>query len=39
MTIDTKGFTPNPDITPAELTEMRKKELDNVIVARVGSGH
>ena len=36
MTIDTKGFVPNPDITPAELTEMRKKVLDNVIVARVG---
>jgi len=36
MTIDTKGFVPNPDITPQELAEMRKKVLDNVIVARVG---
>lgn len=36
MTIDTKGFEPNPDITPEELAEMRKKVLDNVIVARVG---
>jgi len=36
MTIDTKGFQPNPDITSQELVEMRKKVLDNVIVARVG---
>ena len=32
MTIDTKGFQPNPDITSQELVEMRKKVLDNVIV-------
>ena len=36
MTIETKGFTPNPDISSAELIEMRKEVLDRVIVARVG---
>ena len=36
MTIETKGFTPDPDITPEALAEMRKEVLDKVIVARVG---
>jgi predicted metal-dependent peptidase len=36
MTIDTKGFQPNPDITPEELEEMRADVADRIIVARVG---
>ena len=36
MTIETKGFTPDPNISPADLIEMRKEVLDKVIVARVG---
>ena len=36
MTVETKGFTPDPDITPEALAEMRKEVLDKVIVARVG---
>ena len=36
MTIDTKSFTPNPDITTEELEAMRKEVEDRVIVARVG---
>jgi predicted metal-dependent peptidase len=36
MSIDTKGYQPNPDITPEELKVMREEVLDRVIVARVG---
>ena len=36
MTIDTKGFQPNPDITPEELEAMRIDVADRIIVARVG---
>ena len=36
MGIDTKGFQPNPDITPEELAEMRVDVADRIIVARVG---
>ena len=36
MGIDTKGFEPNPDITPEELAEMRVDVADRIIVARVG---
>ena len=32
----TKHWTPNPDITPEELKEMRVDVLDRIIVARVG---
>ena len=32
----TKHWTPNPDITPEELEEMRVEVLDRIIVARVG---
>ena len=31
-----KNWTPNPDITQAELEEMRVEVLDRIIVARVG---
>ena len=31
MTVETKGFTPDPDITPEALAEMRKEVLDKVI--------
>ena len=36
MGIDTKGFQPNPDITPEELEAMRIDVADRIIVARVG---
>ena len=36
MGIDTKGFQPNPDITPKELEAMRVDVADRIIVARVG---
>jgi predicted metal-dependent peptidase len=36
MTIDTKGFTPNPDITKEELDAMRVDVQDRIVVARVG---
>ena len=36
MGIDTKGFQPNPDITPEELEAMRVDVADRIIVARVG---
>jgi len=36
MGIDTKGFQPNPDITPEELAAMRVDVADRIIVARVG---
>jgi len=36
VSIDTKGYAPNPDITPEELKVMREEVLDRVIVARVG---
>tara|TARA_E500000178_G_scaffold350132_1_gene408459 strand:+ start:7235 stop:8512 length:1278 start_codon:yes stop_codon:yes gene_type:complete len=36
MTIDTKGFTPNPDISAEELAEMREVVADKITVARVG---
>jgi predicted metal-dependent peptidase len=36
MTIDTKGFTPDPDITPEALEAMRADVQDRIIVARVG---
>jgi predicted metal-dependent peptidase len=36
MTIDTKGFTPNPDITKEELDAMRVEVQDRIVVARVG---
>jgi len=36
MTIDTKGFTPNPDISVEELAEMREVVADKITVARVG---
>ena len=36
MSLETKGFQPNPDITPEELEAMRIKVEDRVIVARVG---
>ena len=36
MGIDTKGFQPNPDITPEELESMRVDVADRIIVARVG---
>ena len=32
----TKTWTPNPDITPEELEEMRVEVYDRIIVARVG---
>ena len=32
----TKHWTPNPDITPEELKDMRVDVLDRIIVARVG---
>ena len=36
MGIDTKGFQPNPDITPEELLAMREEVHDRVVVARIG---
>lgn len=36
MTIDTKGFTPNPDITSEELLAMRADVQDRIVIARVG---
>ena len=36
MTIDTKGFTPDPDITPEALEAMRVEVQDRIIIARVG---
>lgn len=36
MSIDTKGYQSNPDITPEELKVMREEVLDRIIVARVG---
>lgn len=36
MTIETKGFEPNKDITVEELEAMRKEVADKVVVARVG---
>ena len=36
MTIDTKGFTPNPDISAEELAEIREVVADKITVARVG---
>ena len=36
MSIDTKGFEPNPDITEEELLAMRADVADRIIVARVG---
>ena len=32
----TKHWTPNPDITPEELVEMRDDVMERIIVARVG---
>ena len=32
----TKHWTPNPDITPEELVEMRNDVMERIIVARVG---
>ena len=36
MSIDTKDYQSNPDITPEELKVMREEVLDRIIVARVG---
>ena len=36
MGIETKGFQPNPDITPEQLAVMREDVHDRVIVARIG---
>jgi len=36
MSIDTKGFQPDPDITPEALEAMRTDVQDRVIVARIG---
>ena len=32
----TKNWTPDPDITPEALAEMRLDVLDRIIIARVG---
>jgi len=36
MGIDTKDFTPDPNITPEELLIMREEVADRIIIARVG---
>ena len=34
--METKDFTPDPDITPEALAEMRVEVADRIIIARVG---